>query len=208
MSKLPEMEDLPVPKSTSVTLAEDGWLLVDSPMGPLSLVGGFRHGCVDNGKAAQTMFKPLEYDAETDTTLVHCRPLTGRTHQIRVHLQLIGHEIANDTVYGGDRDFPAPKEWQWPCSTSESLKDAPPPPQQEKPARQPSRKIDTSEPPPPPPTSEEITEICTYCVHGPEVAFTEEQLSRAGIWLHAFRYEVGVGRLRVPPCHVHIVEAE
>lgn len=41
------------------------------------------------------------YDAETDTSLVECRPYTGRTHQLRLHLQLLGFPIANDPCYGG-----------------------------------------------------------------------------------------------------------
>jgi RluA family pseudouridine synthase len=51
------------------------------------------------GKDARTSFKCLEYDAETDSTLVACEPETGRTHQIRIHLQSLGHPIANDNVY-------------------------------------------------------------------------------------------------------------
>lgn len=35
-------------------------------------------------KEARTLFRSLSYDAETDTSLVHCLPQTGRTHQIRV----------------------------------------------------------------------------------------------------------------------------
>jgi len=36
-------------------------------------------------------------------TLIECRLETGRTHQIRAHLQSIGHPLFNDAVYGGDR---------------------------------------------------------------------------------------------------------
>ncbi|KAI0932696.1 hypothetical protein AcW1_000256 [Taiwanofungus camphoratus] len=51
------------------------------------------------GKPAKTIFKRLHYDANTGTSVVHCRPLTGRSHQIRVHLQYLGYPIANDPVY-------------------------------------------------------------------------------------------------------------
>ena len=53
-------------------------------------------------KPAQTAFVPLWYDAASDSTTVLCRPSTGRTHQIRLHLQILGHPIANDPNYGGD----------------------------------------------------------------------------------------------------------
>lgn len=36
-------------------------------------------------------------------TLVHCYPLTGRTHQIRVHLSHFGYPIAGDVLYGGEK---------------------------------------------------------------------------------------------------------
>ncbi|KAF8525795.1 pseudouridine synthase [Hysterangium stoloniferum] len=55
------------------------------------------------GKPAQTIFKRLFYDKETDSSVLHCRPLTGRSHQIRVHLQYLGHPIANDPVYNGEK---------------------------------------------------------------------------------------------------------
>ena len=56
-------------------------------------------------KPAQTSFAPIAYDSTTDTTVVLCRPGTGRTHQIRVHLQHLGHPIANDPNYTHDRDM-------------------------------------------------------------------------------------------------------
>ncbi|WPK24890.1 hypothetical protein PUMCH_002189 [Australozyma saopauloensis] len=53
----------------------------------------------DNGKPAETEFKRISYDVTTNTSVVKCHPLTGRTHQIRVHLQYLGHPIANDPIY-------------------------------------------------------------------------------------------------------------
>lgn len=52
-------------------------------------------------KPAQTSFAVIHYDKATDSTVVLCRPETGRTHQIRLHLQYLGHSIANDPNYGG-----------------------------------------------------------------------------------------------------------
>jgi RluA family pseudouridine synthase len=51
------------------------------------------------GKPAKTIFTRLHYDKNTNTSVLHCRPLTGRSHQIRVHLQYLGYPIANDPVY-------------------------------------------------------------------------------------------------------------
>ena len=53
------------------------------------------------GKDAITHYKVLE--RLNYVTLVECRLETGRTHQIRVHMQLIGHPLFNDDFYGGDR---------------------------------------------------------------------------------------------------------
>ena len=52
------------------------------------------------GKYAKTSFRPLYYDAELDTTLVECKPLTGRLHQIRLHLFHVKHPILGDPIYG------------------------------------------------------------------------------------------------------------
>lgn len=49
---------------------------------------------------AVTLVKRLAYDAVTDESLVQCFPLTGRTHQIRRHLALVGFPIVNDATYG------------------------------------------------------------------------------------------------------------
>ncbi len=53
------------------------------------------------GKEATTHYTVLERFGYT--TLVECKLETGRTHQIRVHMQHIGHPLFNDDTYGGDR---------------------------------------------------------------------------------------------------------
>lgn len=54
----------------------------------------------DHGKEAITHYSVLE-DLKY-VSLVECRLETGRTHQIRVHMQHIGHPLFNDETYGGD----------------------------------------------------------------------------------------------------------
>ena len=56
--------------------------------------------CVDliHGKEAETSFKVLE--RLKDSTLVECSLKTGRTHQIRVHMNYISHPVIGDAVYG------------------------------------------------------------------------------------------------------------
>jgi tRNA pseudouridine synthase 9 len=59
--------------------------------------------CIDSqGKESSTFIEFWKYNAESDTSLVWCRPITGRTHQIRLHLQHLGYPIANDSCYGGE----------------------------------------------------------------------------------------------------------
>lgn len=52
------------------------------------------------GKYAKTEFNPLEYDEKLDSTLLECKPLTGRLHQIRLHLFHVKHPILGDPIYG------------------------------------------------------------------------------------------------------------
>lgn len=52
----------------------------------------------DNSRDAITNIRVL--DRYKDSTLIECSLLTGRTHQIRVHMNYIGHSIINDPVYG------------------------------------------------------------------------------------------------------------
>jgi 23S rRNA pseudouridine1911/1915/1917 synthase len=66
--------------------------------------GGFRsgkeffHSVRSGGKKAITLVRPL--GTEDGKTRVECELLTGRTHQIRVHLSEAGHPIVGDELYG------------------------------------------------------------------------------------------------------------
>ena len=75
-------------------------LIVDWPNRPLQMVD------YENGKPAQTDWKVLRSDGET--TRVRLTPLTGRSHQLRVHMREIGHPILGDPLYaeGRVRDYP------------------------------------------------------------------------------------------------------
>lgn len=67
----------------------------------------------EDGMPSMTYFKPLNYNAELNQTLVECRPKTGRQHQIRAHLAGEGFPIVDDKLYAmGDEFFDARSRWQ------------------------------------------------------------------------------------------------
>jgi len=55
-----------------------------------------------DGLRSRTMTYPIKYFKELGGTLVKCYPITGRTHQIRIHLAHVGHPIFGDPFYGVD----------------------------------------------------------------------------------------------------------
>ena len=64
--------------------------------------GSIIERCVDLvcGENAITNYVRLNHNPELDISLVKCRLLTGRTHQIRVHFAYIGHPLLGDSLYG------------------------------------------------------------------------------------------------------------
>lgn len=72
---------------------------VNAKLAPHPVRTGFMRVDPKNGKRAETRFEVLE--RFRDHTLIKCRPLTGRTHQIRVHLCNAGLRIVGDELYGG-----------------------------------------------------------------------------------------------------------
>lgn len=76
------------------------WQLIDLPLRldwpnrPRSIVDPI------GGKPSQTRWRLLHANAATAHSRVLLEPVTGRSHQLRVHLQAIGHPIVGDTLYG------------------------------------------------------------------------------------------------------------
>lgn len=75
-------------------------LIVDWPNRPLQMV------CHETGKSAQTDWRVLKDEGQTSRIRLH--PLTGRSHQLRVHMLSLGHPILGDPFYasGAALDFP------------------------------------------------------------------------------------------------------
>lgn len=69
--------------------------VVDEPIG---LVDTRMFDVCNTGKPSITYFRRIEY--KDGYSLVECRPITGRTHQIRIHIKHIGFPILNDIMYG------------------------------------------------------------------------------------------------------------
>lgn len=72
-------------------------LICDWPNRPKQMVDH------DNGKPSLTHFKVLEY--EQNATRVELTPITGRSHQLRVHMLSLGHPILGDKLYAPPEAF-------------------------------------------------------------------------------------------------------
>ena len=68
-------------------------LLADWPNRPMQKVD------TAHGKPSLTRYRVLHFDATTNTTRLALEPVTGRAHQLRVHLLAIGHPILGDALY-------------------------------------------------------------------------------------------------------------
>ena len=72
--------------------------IIDAPLGP-DPADPRRRAVVEQGQSARSEYRVLEQYGD-EAALVLVRIYTGRTHQIRVHMQAIGHPVIADRVYG------------------------------------------------------------------------------------------------------------
>ncbi len=72
-------------------------LIVDWPNRPLHKVD------FEIGKPSLTLYRTTDYEATKDCTRVELTPETGRTHQLRVHMQALGHPILGDPLYADEK---------------------------------------------------------------------------------------------------------
>ncbi|MBH2018764.1 MAG: RluA family pseudouridine synthase [Burkholderiales bacterium] len=76
-----------------------GWGLIDLPIAvdwprrPLRIIDAA------SGKPSQTRWRSVAFDDAANSTRVELEPVTGRSHQLRVHLQALGHPILGDALY-------------------------------------------------------------------------------------------------------------
>lgn len=91
------------PRKTYVALAQNSppqaRFTVDAPLAPYPGRPGQMRVDPKAGKKSRTEFEVRE--RFLGWTLLTCRPITGRTHQIRAHLRHVGLSIAGDRTYGG-----------------------------------------------------------------------------------------------------------
>lgn len=93
------------PKKTYLALSDGNWdpnvKRVDKPLRKTNLPTGEKFVRVSSdGQESHTEFEILENFK--DATLLKINLLTGRTHQIRVHMSSMGHPVVNDQKYGND----------------------------------------------------------------------------------------------------------
>jgi tRNA pseudouridine32 synthase / 23S rRNA pseudouridine746 synthase len=82
----------------------DGAGVIDAPLGADWHTRPRQKVDAVQGKASQTRWQVLSRDVAQGTTRVLLEPLTGRTHQLRVHCLHMGHPIVGDTLYGAVND--------------------------------------------------------------------------------------------------------
>lgn len=157
---------------------------------PIACVSSADHlqGVKRDGKAAETLMRTLSFDGTH--SIVECLPVTGRTHQIRVHLLLLGFPIANDPQYG-------PESVSVRVSTEQEEEEA------DQNGAVDSAQLDlerslTSDRDTADDDAAQCAAICSTCRDGDQAVFSLVQRECFTLWLHSFKYTSAKWAYEVP----------
>nr|XP_043636246.1 RNA pseudouridine synthase 7-like [Erigeron canadensis] len=126
-----------------------------------------------NGKAACTKFTRISTNGKF--SIVSCHPITGRTHQIRVHLQSMGHPIANDMLYLTDYADSSSSRRAFTAHKTTVKSNHP-------------LQVNSDDCTSAPEDSTEDFDIDPMCTNCPNLAPIGYDGSEEGLWLHCVRY--------------------
>eukprot|EP01033_Poteriospumella_lacustris_P001242 gene1242-905_t len=188
---------------------DDAYFYVQCPLDVVSKRNGV-HACYPPpyGRPSVTKMRLVSFCAASQTSLVECQPVTGRTHQIRLHSQLAGHPIANDPCYGGELFYHDPEK-QAQCRAAQELLEACGIAPLSRVLHQPTTAPASAATPATwalPAIERRVGETddallersCRYCAalrQFPQLRDVEVHLHCDGIWLHAWQY----AKTRPPP---------
>jgi len=177
--EFPTPREFPAP-SWNWKDAGDGkcFVEVSAPIENIDPMNGVR-AIREGGKSSTSRFRLVSHDNEGNTSIVVCYPVTGRGHQLRLHLQWLGHPVLGDIQYGGPRGANNKKDW-----ATKALLDA------TKVSEGAVLNPDISEE-----DARAAQKLCRVCARGAEgvkVSFSSSQLldGSHAIDLHAWKYQV------------------
>lgn len=198
----PVAEAFPYPATGEVAAPVSRWLRVAVPTLATDPKGG-RHGAAREGdaltgiktsesrrekdgpKASVTLFRPFAWGADAagrPYTVVEAVPLSGRTHQLRVHLAWLGHAIANDPMYSQA----AAQELLAAVAKADAA------------ARTEEAATEADGAAAPAALDSLLRSLCSYCTSGPSAEFSVYQRGCMGIWLHSIEYAGPGWRVATP----------
>jgi tRNA pseudouridine synthase 9 len=161
-----------------VESAGDGYWRVTAPIGLKSPRQGHVRCVVEaeDSKACETLLR-RRGDAVGGESIVECLLVTGRTHQIRVHLQHLGFPIVNDPMYGPASEGNAAESAPQLALDGSSTAAKP----------EADSKLDGED------DEQRCVRVCEMCS-----TTTPEEVEDAVLWLHSYRYESPGWSFEVP----------
>mmetsp|Transcript_21548 Transcript_21548/g.42320 ORF Transcript_21548/g.42320 Transcript_21548/m.42320 type:complete len:990 (-) Transcript_21548:94-3063(-) len=147
--------------------------------------------CPEDAKPSLSRFRVLGYDEASDSTLLQCEPATGRTHQLRLHLALLGHPICNDPNYGKDGNLTLIRADQADPDAN-VVKDL--------------QNIEVMEDDEDKFRDAAAKALCVACTQGLNVAFKPIQMSTEGLDLHAYAYKIHLPKKEPIDCKTPVPE--